>query len=71
MFQHRHGLRFLNQLTLSPTVLYEFGRQKFEGNFSIQNGIFCQIDFAHATFAEETQDLVRTNLFAGDGLFGD
>jgi hypothetical protein len=45
-------------------------REDLEGDFSIQAGVFSEIDFAHAALAYLLQDLVVRKILADHGLVG-
>ena len=59
------GLRLLLKAAHSILISSNFGRQNLQRDFAMQPHVFRQINFAHATFAEQ-----RANLIAVDSSIG-
>jgi hypothetical protein len=47
--------------------LDHLSRQQLEGDFTPQPAVLGQVDLAHASFAQQRQDLVETELPSGQG----
>src|SRR6185436_1422149 len=64
MVKGRDGASLLSKAAQSFLISGELGRKQLEGDLAAQLGIFREIDFTHATFAEQTKNLVAAEPLA-------
>ena len=65
MVQSRGGARLLLETAQTFRVLRKSTWQNLERDFATEFGVLSEIDYAHATFAKELDDLVVTHPLIG------